>query len=376
MADATYQPKVYRKQGGDELVVASGGKINIESGGTLELAGVDLAGELAALNGLDSTELGFLNGITAGSITASKAVTRDAASNVPLKGAVLAAAGNSQGTAAAIASQVTLVTGADNTTAVVLPTAVVGQTFVVVNTVANKTLPVYPATGAAINGGSANAAFTLGPGKAGIFHCTALLTWYVDGQAAATPNTTELALLTGAGTGGTVVASKAQIGDANQNIGAVKCTGLSVGTSGSETAVTATAAEINELDDIVASFTFAYAAGGENVAEVTITAKDAAGATVDAARPFMVWLSDADTGVGLTGTAASGTVQAKSASGADFATFTAKKCLLVQPLATGIYILEITDSAKTAYYPCASTLDGRAFSVGAQMATGNYGTGA
>lgn len=34
----TYQPKVYKKSGGDELVVASGGKITIESGGELELA--------------------------------------------------------------------------------------------------------------------------------------------------------------------------------------------------------------------------------------------------------------------------------------------------------------------------------------------------
>lgn len=35
MADATYLPKVYRKQGSDELVVASGGAITIETGGTL-----------------------------------------------------------------------------------------------------------------------------------------------------------------------------------------------------------------------------------------------------------------------------------------------------------------------------------------------------
>lgn len=35
MADATYQPKVYKKQGGNELVVASGGKIVIETGGQL-----------------------------------------------------------------------------------------------------------------------------------------------------------------------------------------------------------------------------------------------------------------------------------------------------------------------------------------------------
>lgn len=33
MADATYQPKVYRKHGGDEFVVASGGLVTVESGG-------------------------------------------------------------------------------------------------------------------------------------------------------------------------------------------------------------------------------------------------------------------------------------------------------------------------------------------------------
>jgi len=31
----SYQPLVYRKQGGDELVVASGGKITVESGGQI-----------------------------------------------------------------------------------------------------------------------------------------------------------------------------------------------------------------------------------------------------------------------------------------------------------------------------------------------------
>lgn len=36
MADASYSnTKVYIKQGGDELVVASGGKVTIETGGTI-----------------------------------------------------------------------------------------------------------------------------------------------------------------------------------------------------------------------------------------------------------------------------------------------------------------------------------------------------
>jgi len=52
MADTTYQPKVYRKQGGDVLVVADGGKIEIESGGEIELqsgATADLADKILAV---------------------------------------------------------------------------------------------------------------------------------------------------------------------------------------------------------------------------------------------------------------------------------------------------------------------------------------
>lgn len=37
MSDGTYQPKVYRKQGAEEMVVANGGKITVESGGTIEI---------------------------------------------------------------------------------------------------------------------------------------------------------------------------------------------------------------------------------------------------------------------------------------------------------------------------------------------------
>ncbi len=48
MADPSYRPKVYKKQGGEELVIASGGKLVIESGGVVELAGVDITALLAA----------------------------------------------------------------------------------------------------------------------------------------------------------------------------------------------------------------------------------------------------------------------------------------------------------------------------------------
>ena len=39
MADATYTPKVYKKQGGDELVIASGGVLNIETGAVVKANG-------------------------------------------------------------------------------------------------------------------------------------------------------------------------------------------------------------------------------------------------------------------------------------------------------------------------------------------------
>lgn len=51
-------------------------------------------------------------------------------------------------------------------------------------------------------------------------------------------------------TPGTQVASKAVIPDANVNIGATKVTALSIGTSGSETAVNATAAELNRSSQV------------------------------------------------------------------------------------------------------------------------------
>lgn len=57
----------------------------------------------------------------------------------------------------------------------------------------------------------------------------------------------ELGFLDGA-TAGTQVASKAVIADANVNTGISKITELHIGTSGSETQVTSTAAELNYLD--------------------------------------------------------------------------------------------------------------------------------
>lgn len=45
-----YIPKVYKDQGGDRLVVASGGTINVESGGAFQLAGTALSATAAEVN--------------------------------------------------------------------------------------------------------------------------------------------------------------------------------------------------------------------------------------------------------------------------------------------------------------------------------------
>lgn len=119
--------------------------------------------------------------------------------------------------------------------------------------------------------------------------------------------------------------------------------------------------------------TFSIAAAGANVSEVTITVKDGAGVAVAGVHHLDVWLSDAATGAGLTGTTASGTVTAKAASGIVYSTATAKKALRVQTLATGVFVLEITDTAKTGFYVCATNpLTGRA-TVSAQLVTASYG---
>ena len=125
--------------------------------------------------------------------------------------------------------------------------------------------------------------------------------------------------------------------------------------------------------DQPSSFTLTPAAGASNVCEVTIQAKNLAGANIARQVLALVWLSDAATGIGLTATAASGAVTAKASSGQDMGPITAKKALWIQTKADGSFILSITDSAKTGYYVCVAQPGVTAPTVSAQLITGNYG---
>ena len=85
--------------------------------------------------------------------------------------ATVAAAGSSKTDAAALTGTVNVVTDANDTKGVILPAGVAqGDTLVVVNTVANKTLKVYPPSGKKINASSsADTALVLLASQAGLF---------------------------------------------------------------------------------------------------------------------------------------------------------------------------------------------------------------
>ncbi len=127
----------------------------------------------------------------------------------------------------------------------------------------------------------------------------------------------------------------------------------------------------NELA-LAAKVSISAAAGTTNQTLVTFQFKDGAGNNLAACVPIDIWLSDAATGIGLTATTASGAVGA-GASGTDFGALTAKKAIRSLTDATGKYILAITDTLKTGFFPCCSIPGTGQIAVGAQLQTANYG---
>ena len=91
--------------------------------------------------------------------------------------AAVSAAGSTQGTATALTTMINNVTTVAASTGVVLPTAAAGYIVIVRNGGANA-LSVYPATGAAINAGAANAAHSLPVGAMIQYVATSTTQWY------------------------------------------------------------------------------------------------------------------------------------------------------------------------------------------------------
>jgi hypothetical protein len=100
--------------------------------------------------------------------------------NVPvvLAAGDVAAAGSNQATGPTLPYPVNNVTAGDGTKVVVLPAIrKAGQVCYVYHSVATVGLPVYPASGAAINGGSSNAAVTIEGKTLAIFTATSATNW-------------------------------------------------------------------------------------------------------------------------------------------------------------------------------------------------------
>lgn len=78
---ATYKPLVYRTSGGDQMTVASGGVLELESGATLSLAGqaITSTGALTAdsaviTGGITGSSIAVTNGITGSSATVTDGI--------------------------------------------------------------------------------------------------------------------------------------------------------------------------------------------------------------------------------------------------------------------------------------------------------------
>lgn len=87
MANATYGPDVYKKDGGDELVVASGGLLTVESGGVIAL---ESGGKITVPAG------GKIERVAGAATCSSNAATIDAQIGVITSESLTTAAGSGQ----------------------------------------------------------------------------------------------------------------------------------------------------------------------------------------------------------------------------------------------------------------------------------------
>ena len=76
MPDATYSPKVYRQQGGDTLVVASGGTLKLETGAVLtDKNGVDQSAALSTITAAVAAGYKIARGVTTTASASDTVVT-------------------------------------------------------------------------------------------------------------------------------------------------------------------------------------------------------------------------------------------------------------------------------------------------------------
>jgi hypothetical protein len=110
--------------------------------------------------------------------------------------------------------------------------------------------------------------------------------------------------------------------------------------------LTATAGELNLLDDTVATVGIVLAAGAANTMTATLTVRDAAGAAIDAVHMLEWWISEAATGIGLTADTYSGDVT--TTTGTEYQQIVDKKHYTGLTDANGVLVISVVASAKPA----------------------------
>lgn len=151
---------------------ANSGAVTIDSGAK---HGSGTAGTMT-IGGTNATTINIGN--ASASVGAAGLWTFAKQFRIPVNASV-AVGGTAQANANAVSEGFTVVTGADDTAAVVLPTAVAGAVVIVKSTAVGKNLVVFPAASDAINALSANASynFTSDAGM-GMFIAADATTWY------------------------------------------------------------------------------------------------------------------------------------------------------------------------------------------------------
>jgi hypothetical protein len=109
-----------------------------------------------------------------------------------------------------------------------------------------------------------------------------------------------------------------------------------------------------------------------NICNVTFQVQDCFGNNLSGNFTFDALLSDSSTGFGLTATTPSGGIAAASSGGAILGVDTTSKAVLAQTNSSGAFILAITDTSKTGFYPVASGFNQFPAFVGAQLVSANY----
>lgn len=132
---------------------------------------------------MSSTKLNIAGGSTHGNVlelgeSGGTVQIADGAQFKPFPIEAVAAAGTNQATGTAlVAGHLNVVSGADGTKGVTLPTAVAGTVVVVYSSVATNGLPIYPAADDDINDGTTDAAITIEGKTAVMFIAADATTW-------------------------------------------------------------------------------------------------------------------------------------------------------------------------------------------------------